>query len=88
MIKIATDLLKLAFEMGNTELNVLCMEPADDNMLFIMAEKLPQSSDEIVTYVVALYRLERLTIEPEVVFRDIPTLQRAQVIFEELRRSA
>lgn len=88
MRKIATDLLKLAFEVDNADLNVLAIETADDNMIFIMAEKMPQSSDEIVTYVVALYRIEKLEIEPEIVFRDIPTLQRAQIIFDELWRSA
>jgi hypothetical protein len=88
MRRIAIDLLKLAFEIDNANLNVLVMELADDNVLFVMAEKVPQSSDEVVTYLVALYRIEKLKVEPEVVFRDIPTLQRAQVVFEELRRSA
>lgn len=88
MRRIATDLLKLAFEIDNTDLNVLVIETADDNVIFIMAEKVPQSSDDVVTYVVALYRIVELKVEPEVVFRDIPTLQRAQIIFEELKRSA
>jgi len=87
MNKIAKNLLALAVEVGNPELNVLMMNQGDDNLLVILAENVPQSSDEELTYVVASYVIDSLRLEPDTVFWHIPTLERARVVYEEVLRT-
>jgi hypothetical protein len=83
----ARELVAIAVRAYNPELNVLASEMGENDMLVIMAEKYPQSSDEEMTYVVASYRLSTLILEPEVCFDGIVNLERARIVFEELVRT-
>jgi hypothetical protein len=84
---LAKQILVLAVEAANPELNVLISELAGEDILVVMAEKVPQSSDEGLTYVVASYRIDAINFEYNILFEDILTLERAQVIFDELMKA-
>ena len=86
-MKIAKDLVFLAVELMNPELNVLVSELIEENRLVVMAEMIPQSSEDELFYVVTCYRLDRLDMKPEIRVNRIPTLERAQIVFEEFSRS-
>lgn len=87
MTKIAKDLVFLAVELVKPELNVLASELIEENRLVVMAEMVPQSSGSELFYVVVCYKLDRLDMKPEIQINRIPTLERAQIIFEEFSRS-
>ena len=86
-IRMAKEVMRTAIAVYNPELNVLMMNGGDDSLLAILAEKIPQSSDEEVVYVVVGYRMDRLRPEPDVLFWGIKTLERAKVVYEELVRT-
>lgn len=52
-----------------------------------MAEKVPQSSEEEVTYVVASYRIGELNFRPSVLIDGILTLERAWTVSEKMQRA-
>ena len=87
MKRLAKQLMALAVQAANPELNVLMMNQGDDNLLVILAENVPQSSDEELTYTVASYLIDKLRLEPDVLFLNIPTLSRARIVYEEVLRT-
>lgn len=87
MVGMAKRVLRTAIELYNPELNVLIMNAGDDNLFAVLAEKVPQSSDEELIYIVAGYRMDMLRPEPDVLFWGIKTLERAKVVYEELVRT-
>ena len=87
MNRIAKELMRVAIETMNDEWNVLMMDQGDDNLLLILAENVPQSSDEEVDYTVAAYRIDGPNFEPDVYFWAIPTLERAKIVYEEVLRT-
>jgi len=87
MVGMAKRVLVSAIEMYNPELNVLMTNAGDDNMFAILAEKVPQSSDEELVYVVAGYKMDQLRPEPDMLFWGIKDLDRARVVYEELVRT-
>jgi len=87
MKRVARELMAIAVQVSNPELNVLMMNQGDDNLLVVLAENVPQSSDEEVTYTVASYLIDRPRLEPTIWFRSIPTLERARVVYEEVLRT-
>lgn len=84
---VAKNLMAIAVQVANPELNVLMMNQGDDNLLVILAENVPQSSDDELTYTVASYLIDKLQLEPTVLFLNIPTLSRARVVYEEVLRT-
>lgn len=87
MKRIAKQLMAMAVQIANPELNVLMMDQGDDNLIVILAENVPQSSDEEVNYTVASYLIDKLRLEPSVLFFNIPTLSRARIVYEEVLRT-
>jgi len=87
MNRVAQEIMAIAVQVANPELNVLMMNQGDDNLLVILAEKVPQTSDDEVVYVVASYVIDSLRLEPETVFWAIPTLDRARIVYEEVLRT-
>jgi len=87
MNKMAKQLLALAVGMANPELNVLVSELVGEDILVVMAEKVPQSSDEGLTYVVVSYRIDAINFQYNILFEDILTLERAQIVFDELMKA-
>ena len=87
IMRMAKEIMKTAIAVYNPELNVLMMNGGDDDLFAILAEKVPQSSDEEVVYVVAAYRMNQLRPEPDILFWGIPTLDRAKVVYEEVTRT-
>jgi hypothetical protein len=88
MKNLAKQVLVLAAETANPELNVLVSELVGRDIVIILAEKVPQSSDEGLTYVVASYRIDAINFEYNILFEDILTLERAQIVFDELLKAA
>ncbi len=81
MNRIAKQLIAMAVQVTNPELNVLMMNQGDDNLLVILAENVPQDSEQELTYTVASYLIDNLQLEPSVLFLNIPTLSREQGLF-------
>ena len=87
MNRIAKQLIAMAVQVTNPELNVLMMNQGDDNLLVILAENVPQDSEQELTYTVASYLIDKLQLEPSVLFLNIPTLSRARIVYEEVLRT-
>ena len=85
---LAKQLLVLAVEMANPELNVLISDLAGKDTVIVLAEKVPQSNDEGLTYAVASYRIDAINFQYNILFEDILTLERARIIFDELLKAA
>jgi len=87
MQRLAKEVLAIAVRMGYPELNILDMYGGIDCPLYVLAEEVPQSSDQELKYMVGVYDMDRAIMNPRLSVWGIPTLERAQVVFEEMKRS-
>ena len=83
----AGEIMRVAAQVAHPEWNVLMTDRGDDDLLVVLAENVPQSSDEETTYSVAAYRIDKPNLEPDTYFWRIPTLERARVVYEEVLRT-